>query len=88
MTTPHKPESLKKQSIPKATVELSPETSQKSDKHVEEEKEVKMEDTSDAKGRKKDILAKRGTVVRIPKPKDEKKQVFKKMLLLNMDTDN
>ena len=47
-----------------------------------------MEDTSDAKGSKRDVYGKRDIVVRIPKPKDEKKQVFKKMLLLNMGTDN
>jgi len=37
---------------------------------------------------KRDPLAKRDTVIRIVKPKDEKKEVFKKMLKLNYEADN
>jgi hypothetical protein len=34
------------------------------------------------------MMSKRNTVIKIPKPKDEKKIVFHKMLLLNTDAEN
>lgn len=73
--------------IPKASVELT--THKKNKESVDvKQSDITIQPQEETKDTKKDTNAKRDTVIRIPKPVDHKKQVFKKMMLLNLESDN
>lgn len=87
-TTPHKPASKIIASAPKTTLMHTPVSSNSSGKE-EEKDEVVVEISENVEVEEiQEKMSKRNTVIKIPKPKDEKKAVFRKMLLLNADTEN
>ena len=71
----------------KSPLELTPEISQKSDLSIEEEKEIRIEDSGflEVNELKK---KKRNTVISLTKPKDERRETYKKTLILNEDAEN
>ena len=73
--------------VPKASVELT--TNHKLNDSVDiKQSDISIKPQEEVKETRKDINAKRDTVIKIPRPVDQKKQVFKKMMLLNLKSDN
>ena len=85
--------------IPKARIDVTPEHSNRDEEEVKFDSNLVIsidEDLTSSHEASPEIQikqefdekAKRGTVIQIPKPIDEQKEIFKKMLYLNDSWDN